>query len=88
MLAPFEAAGIRPNVVAKIEDAESLLFMLSANANGRYDLTVVSVRPFPASWKIACGTVGATGRFYCNEGAVWTPDDQNPSLSKILPLLN
>ena len=86
MLAPFEAAGIRPNVVAKIEDAESLLFMLSANM-GVTILPSYLFDPFLHHGKLRAVPLVPQEDFI-DVAAVWTPDDQNPSLSKILPLLN
>ena len=86
MLAPFEAAGIRPNVVAKIEDAESLLFMLSANM-GVTILPSYLFDPFLHHGKLRAVPLVPQEDFI-DVAAVWTPDDQNPSLAKILPLLN
>lgn len=86
VLGQFEAAGIHPEIVERNENIETIFFMLSANMG----VTILPSYLFdPVMHHI--GKLRAVPLLPKDEfvqvAAVWTPENQNPSLTKILPFL-
>ena len=78
----FWKCGYHPNVVAKIEDVETILLMLSANMGG---VDPTGIYDDSDADQRAAGS----SSFWWTEDtieiiAAWRPDADNPSLEKIL----
>ena len=81
----FWKLGYHPNVVAKIEDIETIFFMLSANM-GVTILPAYLTIPLNSRGRLAAIPFGgAEDRI--DIVASWLPGQENPSLEKILPFL-
>lgn len=81
----FWKCGYHPNVVAKIEDVETILLMLSANM-GVSILPAYMTIPMQTRGRLAAVPFGGP-EDTIEIIAAWRPDADNPSLEKILPFL-
>lgn len=85
ILETFWRRGYHPNVVAKIEDVETILFMLSANIGVTILPAYLSI-PMMARGRLASVPFGGP-EDTIDIIAAWRKDADNPSLEKILPFL-
>lgn len=85
ILEAFWKLGYHPNVVAKIEDVETIFLMLSANMGVTILPGYLSI-PLMNRGKLATATFGG-GDDVIDIVVVWMPGQDNPSLEKFLPYL-
>lgn len=85
ILEAFWKLGYHPNVVAKIEDVETIFLMLSANMGVTILPGYLSI-PLMNRGKLATATFGG-GDDIIDIVVAWMPGQDNPSLEKILPYL-
>ena len=81
----FEAEGVRPQILAKIEDVETILFMLSVNMGVTILPSYLSV-PMTSRGRLQAVPL-LPGDDCVQVAAVWGQKNQNPSLKKLLPFL-
>lgn len=81
----FWKRGYHPNVVAKIEDVETILLMLSANMGVTILPSYLSI-PLQSRGRLVSVPFGGP-EDTIDIIAAWMPQTENPSLEKILPFL-
>ena len=81
----FWKLGYHPNVVAKIEDVETILLMLSANMGVTILPSYLSI-PLQSRGRLVSVPFGGP-EDTIDIIAAWMPQTENPSLEKILPFL-
>lgn len=81
----FWKLGYHPNIVAKIEDIETILLMLSANM-GVTILPAYLTIPLRSRGRLAAVPFGGIDD-QIDIVVAWMPGQENPSLEKILPFL-
>ncbi|MCU6763059.1 Morphology and auto-aggregation control protein [uncultured Roseburia sp.] len=81
----FTAEGINPQILSKTEDIETIFFMLSAN------MGVTILPSYLSTPLVTRGKLNAVPLLPLGDqvrvAAVWSQENQNPSLYKILPFL-
>ena len=85
IIEPFWKHGYHPNVVAKIEDVETILLMLSANMGVTILPAYLSI-PLQSRGRLVSVPFGGS-EDTIDIIAAWMPKTENPSLEKILPFL-
>ncbi len=81
----FWKLGYQPNIVAKIEDIETILLMLSANM-GVTILPAYLTIPLRGRGRLTAVPFGGVDD-RIDIVVAWMPGQENPSLEKILPFL-
>lgn len=81
----FEAEGVRPQILAKIEDVETILFMLTVNMGVTILPSYLSI-PMTSRGRLQAVPLLPSDD-YIQVSAVWEQRNQNPSLGKLLPFL-
>ncbi|MCC8028811.1 MAG: LysR family transcriptional regulator [Lachnospiraceae bacterium] len=81
----FIQNGLQPNVLDHIEDMETIMFMISANL-GITILPAYMAIPAASRGKIVTIPIGMS-KDQVDIIAAWMPEEENPSLEKILPFL-
>lgn len=81
----FIQNGLQPNVLDYIEDVETIMFMISANL-GITILPAYMAIPAASRGKIVTIPIGMS-KDQVDIIAAWMPEEENPSLEKILPFL-
>ncbi len=82
----FIQSGLQPNVADHIEDVETIMFMISANL-GVTILPAYMAIPAASRGKIVTIPIGMS-KDQVDIIAAWMPEQENPSLEKILPFLD
>lgn len=81
----FEAEGVRPQILAKIEDVETILFMLTVNMGVTILPSYLSI-PMTSRGRLQAVSL-LPEEDHIQVAAVWEGKNQNPSLKKLLPFL-
>lgn len=81
----FEAEGVRPQILAKIEDVETILFMLTVNMGVTILPSYLSI-PMTSRGRLQAVPL-LPEEDHIQVAAVWEGKNQNPSLKKLLPFL-